>query len=279
MKLIYIDESGDTAPLSQEGSKFFVLTACIIDDVNRQKIEEDLRKIKWKFYGDRDIEFKSNFVRYANPDIGGMESPLKLHDREQYNLLEKTLSDFMKEVPVVLISTVIDKAYFWKKFPAQSPYDTAYMFVLERVQRHLVDCANALGIAIIDPREGRVEKKFVGDGLEKLHHRMRFGKDGIWYQQTPNIVERLLYSDSENTIGIQLVDLYGYALFHIFEYDKSPADYWRYCDITAPKLRRVDGKLLGYGLKIYAQTIKNGLEDSRPAFDGRDAKPRDQGLV
>ncbi|MEK7607738.1 MAG: DUF3800 domain-containing protein [Patescibacteria group bacterium] len=260
MKIIYIDESGDTTPISQDGSEFFVLTACIIDESDRQKIEENLRKIKWKFYGDKDVEFKSNYIRYANPDIPDKESPLKLHDRAQYNLLEETLADLMKKIPVVLVSSVIDKSFFWKKYPAQNPYDTAYMFLLERIQKHLMDTNNSLGIVIIDPREGRVEKKFIGDNLERLHHGMRFGKTGIWYQQTPNIVERLLYSDSQNTIGIQLADLYCYAIYHIFEYKKLPNEYWRYCDVTALKLRRVEGKLLGYGLKLFTETTKNGLE-------------------
>ncbi|MBU0650002.1 DUF3800 domain-containing protein, partial [Patescibacteria group bacterium] len=31
MNLMYIDESGDTIPLSQNGKKFLVLTGCIID--------------------------------------------------------------------------------------------------------------------------------------------------------------------------------------------------------------------------------------------------------
>lgn len=259
MKLVYMDESGDTIPISQGGSKFFVLTACIIDESNRQAVEEDFRAIKGKFYSDKDVEFKSNYVRYANPDIPDHESPLKLHDRSQYNLLEEKLASFMKALPVVLISAVIDKTYFWTKYPSQNPYDTAYMFLLERLQIQLLD-EKSLGIVIIDPREGRVEKKFIGDNLEKIHHKMRFSSDGMWYKQTPNIVERLLYSDSQNTIGIQITDLFCYSIFHIFEYNKEPKEYWRFNDVTLPKLRRVNGKLIGCGLKIFSTITKSGLE-------------------
>ena len=39
--------------------------------------------------------------------------------------------------------------------------------------------------------------------------------------------------------------------------------------MTQPKLRRVNGKLLGYGLKLFSNITKNGLE--RPPFDGRDS--------
>ena len=46
MKLMYIDESGDTAPISQKGKRFLVLTGSIIDDKDRVGIETDLRAIK-----------------------------------------------------------------------------------------------------------------------------------------------------------------------------------------------------------------------------------------
>ena len=258
MKLIYTDESGDTVPLSQGGSEWFVLTACIIDESDRQKVEDSLRQIKWKFYGDRDVEFKSNFIRYANPDVAH-GSPLKLNDRGAYNELERTLTEFLQGIPAVLVSVVIDKAYYWGKYPAQNPYDTAYMFLLERLQICL-DENKSLGIVIIDPREGRVEKSFIGDRLERVHHSMRFGNMAISREATPNIVERLLYSDSKNTVGIQIADLYCYPVFHIFEYGKKPGAYWRFHDVTLPKLRRAYGtKLFGFGLKIFTDKSKSDL--------------------
>jgi len=275
MKLIYIDESGDTIPLSQGGSKYFTLTACIIDENDRQKIEVDFRSIKYEFYKNPDIEFKSNFIRYANPDIPEHNSPLKLHSRERYNDLESNLTQFLKNIPVCLVSVVIDKEYYWQQYPSQNPYDAAYMFLLERIQLELKD-KKSLGIVIIDPRDGRVEKHFIGDALEKLHHHMRFDKSpGIAYTATPNIVERLLYSDSSNTIGIQIADIYCYPVFHIFEYDKMADEYWRFHDITLPKLRVCNNKVDGYGLKVFSDKTKKDLT-SRPSFDGRDAKPHDQ---
>ena len=125
MKLFYVDESGDTIPLSQGGKKFLVLTGSIIDETNFLPIEKKLRAIKQKYYNDPDIEFKSNFIRNANPDIPDGKSPLKLHDRQKYNELETDLTDFLKSIEVTNISIVIDKAEFWKKYPSQNPYDTA----------------------------------------------------------------------------------------------------------------------------------------------------------
>ena len=82
MYLMYIDESGDTIPLSQSGKKFLVLTGCIFREDDIHNIEEKFRKIKGKYYQDPDIEIKSNFLRYANPDL--MEnSPLKLNSQKK----------------------------------------------------------------------------------------------------------------------------------------------------------------------------------------------------
>lgn len=106
MQLMYIDESGDTVPLSQNGKRFLVLTGCIIDEVKIQDIEEQLRQIKHKYYQDYDIEIKSNFLRYANPDLSE-NSPLKLNSRQKYDELEGEICDFLKKIEVVIYTAVI----------------------------------------------------------------------------------------------------------------------------------------------------------------------------
>lgn len=56
MKLLYIDESGDTIPISQAGKKHLVLTGCIIDEADVRDIDERLREIKKKYYQNPDIK-------------------------------------------------------------------------------------------------------------------------------------------------------------------------------------------------------------------------------
>ncbi|MDA1079086.1 MAG: DUF3800 domain-containing protein [bacterium] len=127
MHLMYIDESGDTIPLSQAGKQFFVLSGCIIHESDNKKIETQLRAIKQKYYQDPEVEIKSNFLRYANPDLA-QSSPLKLHSRDKYNELESEVTVFLKQIPVVLYSVVIDKKTYWEQYPSQNPYDIAYVF-------------------------------------------------------------------------------------------------------------------------------------------------------
>lgn len=205
---MYIDESGDTLPLSQKGKKFLALTGCIINESDIPKIESNLRDIKTKFFQNPDIEIKSNFLRYANPNLKE-SSPIKLNDKAKYDELEAKMTDFLKSIPVVLYSIVIDKESYWKQYPSQNPYDVAYVFLLERFQKYL-EKEKAYGICIIDPREGQVEKHYIGQELDRLHN-------------------------------------------------KKQDEYWRFNELTLPKIYAQNGVLDGFGLKFFPDNTKKGL--------------------
>lgn len=256
MHIMYIDESGDTVPLSQNGKKFLVLTGCIIHENDIAKVEEQLRSIKKKFFQNPDVEIKSNFLRYANPDLKE-SSPIKLNSREKYNQLEADMTTFLKEIPITLYSVVIDKAAYWEQYPSQNPYDIAYVFLLERFQKYL-STQEAYGICIIDPREGQVEKHYIGQELDRLHNKMRWDPSGI-LTKCPNIIERLLFSTSDKTIGIQIADLYCYPIYHMFEYNKTKGSYWRFDELSLPKLYSHKGNIDGFGLKFFPDSTKKGL--------------------
>lgn len=237
MYLMYIDEAGDTATPQQGGSAFLVLAGCIIHENDKLAIETRFRDIKKAYYFDPDVEIKSNFLRYANPDIPDMSSPIKLHDRKKYDALEADIAQFLKDINATVISIVIHKAAYWEKYPAQNPYDAAYIFLVERFQTFLKFKGEqeTFGLCIIDPREGRVEKQFIGAELNKTHHLLRWEEGGFW-KRCPNVIEKLLFSPSDTTVGIQIADLYAYPVFHIFEYNKKKEDYWRFAEVTYPKL-------------------------------------------
>lgn len=244
---MYIDESGDTMTLSQGGKNFLVLTGCVIHETDKLDIEKKFREIKTAYYQDPDIEVKSNYLRYANPDLTE-SSPIKLNDREKYDDLEAEIASFLKQSPTVLFSVVIDKQSYWAKYPAQSPYEIAYIFLLERFQTFLQK-KDSLGICIIDPREGQVNKSFIGLELDRVHSLLRWNNLGFW-KKCPNIIERVLFSTSDKTVGIQLADMYCYSVFHTFEYNKTKNEYWRYFEVTYPKLAT---------LKFFPETTKKDL--------------------
>lgn len=257
MHIIYIDESGNTAPITQQGSKFLVLTGAIFHENQIRPVEEKFREIKQRYYQDPEIEIKSNFLRYANPDLTET-SPLKLNSRQKYNELEDEITSFLKNVPVDIVSVAIEKEAYWQQYPSQSPYEIAYVFLLERFQKYLVT-NNSLGISIIDPREGQVDKHFIGNELDSIHRSMRW-RDSVVWKPCPNIVEKLLFSQSDKTIGIQIADLFCYPIFNVLEYNKSQNEYWRYTEISSPKLiKSPSGKADGWGLKIFPDSTKKSL--------------------
>ena len=257
MYVLYIDESGDTIPLSQGGKKFLVLTGCIFHEDDIQQIQENFRKIKKDFFQNPEIEIKSNFLRYANPDIN-IDSPLKLNSKGKYDELEVIISKFLADLPVSVYAVVIDKKSYWDQYPSQNPYDIAYVFLLERFHKFISE-KKSLGICIIDPREGQVEKHFIGNELSRIHDKMRWGDGKIW-NRCPRVIEKLLFSKSDQTIGIQIADLFCYPTFHVFEYDKKPEKYWRFHELTYPKLFKFKGEIDSYGLKFFPDNTKKDLK-------------------
>lgn len=243
--------------LSQNGKKFLVLTGCIFKETDIQNVETQLREIKQKYYQDPDVGIKSNFLRYANPDLSE-SSPLKLNSREKYNELEKKVTEFLNSIPTNLYSVVIDKESYWQQYPAQNPYDIAYVFLFERFQKYLAT-QKSLGICIIDPREGQVEKHFMGNELTRIHNKMRW-EDGAVWKKCPNIIEKLLFSQSDTTIGIQIADLYCYPIYHMFEYNKTKGNYWRFDELSYSKLvKSPQGNIDGWGLKFFPDKSKKDL--------------------
>jgi len=158
------------------------------------------------------------------------------------------MTDFLKNVPVTLCSVVINKKGYWAQYPAQNPYEAAYIFLLERFQSFLKD-NDSLGICIIDPREGRVEKSYIGKELEHVHNLLRWHEGGFW-KKCPNIIEKILFAASDKTVGIQVADLYCYPVFNVFEYNKKKDEYWRYEELTYPKL---------HNLKVFPTETKKDL--------------------
>ena len=234
---MYIDESGDTASLQQGGSRILTLVGCIIHEKDKRDIELKFREIKTKYYQNAEVEIKSNFLRYANPKITNpnLFSPIKLYDQEQYDALQEEIQSFLKTIPIILISSVIDKKGYWAKYPAQNPYIAAYIFLLERFQTFL-QYHDSLGLCIIDPREGRVvDKKHIDKELNDAHQMLQWERGGFW-KPCPRIVEKVLFSDSSLTVGIQIADLYSYPIYHVFQYDKRPEEYGWFDAISRPKL-------------------------------------------
>lgn len=262
MKILYIDESGDTSAFEQQGKRVLVLTGYIIDEKDKRDIEIKFRSIKKKYYQNEDVEIKSNFLRYANPKISDLEkkSPIKLYDQGQYDALQKDIQEFLKTIPVSIISVVIDKKGYWSKYPSQNPYHAAYIFLLERFQT-LLQYTNSYGICIIDPREGRVvDKRYFDKDLDTLHGKLIWQKDGYW-KECPNIIEKALFSDSELTAGIQIADLYCYPVFNVFEYNKKAGEYEWFDAISSPKFY--------YHTKVFKSSNKSELS---PVIDGTGLK-------
>lgn len=293
MHILYIDESGDTSSLNQGGSKVLVLTGCIVDERDKREIEIKFRAIKKKYYQNEEVEIKSNYLRYANPKITDKEkqSPIKLYDQERYDALQLDIQGFLKNIPITIISVVMDKKGYWTKYPSQNPYHTAYIFLMERFQTFLT-YKDTLGLCIIDPREGRVvDKRNIDRELNDVHRLLQWEKGGFW-KPCPRIIEKVLFSDSALTTGIQVADLFCYPIYHVFQYDKKQNEYEWFDKISGPKLyyhstiaassneSELGPQIDGTGLKFFPTETKKDFRfySQSPLLMGEEFPPRPPSL-
>ena len=113
--------------------------------------------------------------------------------------------------------------------------------------------------------ENSCQKKYIDKELDIMHNQLRWRHDGFW-RQCPNIIERVLFASSDLTTGIQICDLYCYPVFHIFKYNKAKDEYWRFKDVTYPKLffhskDTNDNPLIdGAGIKFFPEKTKKNFK-------------------
>ncbi len=68
--------------------------------------------------------------------------------------------------------------------------------------------------------------------IDAVHHHLRWNPN-YYGDQCSNIIERVLFSPSDLTVGVQIADLYCYPIFHVHEYGDEA--YWRYQETVIPK--------------------------------------------
>ncbi|OGY09722.1 MAG: hypothetical protein A2782_02690 [Candidatus Blackburnbacteria bacterium RIFCSPHIGHO2_01_FULL_43_15b] len=66
-----------------------VKAGAVVNEKHILAIETKFRSLKEKYFQDPNIEIKSNFLRYANPDLKE-SSPIKLNDKLCMTILRQT---------------------------------------------------------------------------------------------------------------------------------------------------------------------------------------------
>lgn len=253
MFLTYMDESGK--PNYNDSEKEYVLAAITIHESEYRHVEEELSKVKKRYFHDLDPEE----VEIHATDIisrKGIYNKMDVDDRTQ---LLKDVLGILKMIDCTVNCTVIRKDLLEKRKPDVD--SLAYKFLFERLcmtheklNRKLIKKGSdpQFGILFMDS----IQPKFD----EKIKSRIRqMIKEGTEFTDNDYIIEDVVFVDSRYRAMSQIVDCIAYTIRRYYRLDfmDSPdgkeLEFYKECfDTIRPFIRKGrDGRMKGAGLKIY----------------------------
>lgn len=201
MKLIYIDESGNTGTrIDDTGQPYHLLIALVVDDFNVRAIENEIRLLGLKHFGslsqNTDFEFHGYEIHKGK---GRYFSKIKIEKRIE--IIEDLLS-IVKNYKLQIVYTLINKLTAKSKL---HPHQLGFLFLIERIEDYLVR-ENSLGLLIADENRD-IEQRLIDD-LE----RFKTVDTGFGYRPTKalHIIDSLHFVKSNNNHLIQLADVVAY---------------------------------------------------------------------
>lgn len=233
--LVFADEAGDHL-LKPHFPEFplFVLAFCVINRKHYASyVVPELLRIKLKYFQDPYVIFHERDIRKA---IGDFEFLVKKEIRE--NFLDD-LNQFFEKAQFTVIASVIRKDILGNIYSEpDNPYDIGTKFCMERLLYFLNRHDQKLPSTIIFEARGKKEDK----DLELTFLRLMQKRD---FQGRFNM--RILPKIADCT-GLQIADLVARP---IGRYVLNPNQPNRAFDIIKHKIDSPNGKMDGYGLKIF----------------------------
>ena len=203
MKLIYIDESGNTGIRSDDITQpYHLIAALVVNDIDVRKVENDVRLLGFKHFGEESQNVDFEFHGYEiHKGKGHYFSKLKIQQRIE---VMSDLLGVIKDHSLQIIYTVINKLASKAKL---HPHQLAFLFLIERIEDYLIS-QDSLGLLIADENRD-IEQRLIDD-LE----RFKTIDTGFGYRPTKvdHIIDSIHFVKSHNNHLIQLADIAAYVL-------------------------------------------------------------------
>jgi hypothetical protein len=212
--IAYCDESGqrDYGPKTD---KHFVVAGVLVPAEDAPHLEDEIRGLKRAFWGNPDVEIKSNWIRQPEQRQKHYTGPHGI-DLKDINALMEALYCWLPRAPITLLAGVVDKPLMQTTY-TKPHYAGAvsYTMFLQRYQKFLTK-RTASGSVVFDDPAG---KSPGGHQWRYLLHRQHnlLKKHGCPYTSTqfPN-VGPVTFTDSKASAFIQVADLVAYNTFRQF---------------------------------------------------------------
>ncbi len=218
---VYIDEAGDEG--INKGSKYFILTALIVDKENDLEIAKKVDIIKENL---------------------GMNKKSQLHWKLLKGFSNKeTIMKIVRSSDIIIINVIVDTKSI-KFIPSNNIYNFFSGYLYERICWYMNE-KNGIANINISSR-GNLSKKKLSDYLNSNNHKK--------FNIEVNRIKSIKIMQNERKRLLQLADCCCSALFQALKYNDNT--HFNYVFIKKNKIYRRYNNYLSYGLKLVPDKSK-----------------------
>ena len=239
---VFIDETGE-ANISKPDPRYnlFVLCGVMFQEDHYQKFNENLNRIKIKYFGRDDIVLHSYCMRKNNGVFKIFQDKDVLHE------FYKDIEPIFTQENYQVISCIVNKVEYRKRYADRNyAYEDALTFLCERAMSCMGKNKKSSLHFCLEKRDNRKDRE-----LKKVYNRIiRFGTE---YKSTeefqlcnPHLFFR---GKSQNINGLQMADLCAYPIARKSLSPDTPQPTFDLFERQIFKSRY--GKQKGYGLKYF----------------------------
>lgn len=235
MYFFYFDESGtrdtDVGTLEKPKPHLYVLLAVGMHEEQWLPFDTEISNLKLEYINEidqrgfgslelSDCEVKSRWLRIPDERIKHSKFLSALSDFQITKLSDLYFSQLAKRKAIV-IAAVIDKRLLHPHFTSEILHKKAYEFVLERIQRHIMEYdLNQNSLIIMDDTNIQLNRAVA------MKH-ATFLRVGNRNMKFTSIVEYPFFTRSELSNGIQLADLLSYNVYRAFRNEDLTYSYFQ----------------------------------------------------
>lgn len=240
----FLDETGDHGlTFIDDNFPIFLLAGCLFEDLEYQKISEEINKFKQEF-------FKTNEVILHSRDIRKCDGSFQiLFDLDIKKRFYEKLNNIISNAKFTIIAVAIDKKKHIEKYGkvANNPYSICLSYILERLIFCTDNRNSSPRVSIIIEKRGKKEDD------QLLAHYNGITDMGTFHVTLDRFKKRIenfsMIAKQNNNIGLQIADLCAYPMArHVLN---SEEPYIPFVIIKSKLYCSNSGKVDGYGLKIF----------------------------
>lgn len=239
---LFLDESGDHG-LSNIDYNFpvFVLCGIVVSEPSYADIQNEMSRIKQRYWGDKKVLFHSR-------DIRKCEKEFKiLFDLEIKRSFYEDIDSLVSNSAYIIIASAIEKERYIKRYGKlnQDVYEIALSFVVERTVFYLDQHSRGdAELEIVIEKRGKREDRQLEAHFNQLMAR------GTYYVSSERMKRhgmKISFRDKKDNInGLQLADLMAYPIArYVIDRERANPAF----EVLAPRFYEKGQKR--YGLKIF----------------------------